>query len=182
MNLHRLILVLAIVGLHVLAACSESPGDRVSALRIANGDPEQGRSLIQSYGCGACHAIDGIRGARGKVGPELRDYAQQHLLAGFLPNTPQHLIAWLMDPVALKPTTGMPAQGLTEAEARHVAAYLYTLGREHLRVYPPDPPLPLRGPDETATELDVPAIDASETTPRTRRTVPTSNRGAGSKS
>jgi cytochrome c2 len=166
------IVILTIVGLNGMAACSDAPDDRVSPLRITGSDPEQGRGLIQAFGCGACHTIDGIRGARGKVGPELRNYAQQHLLAGFLPNTPQHLVAWLLEPVALKPSTGMPAQGLTEVEARHVAAYLYTLGREDLRIYPPDPPLPLREPDKAMTDLDAPATDTSETTPRTRRVVP----------
>jgi mono/diheme cytochrome c family protein len=172
MSTRPFILILTIVSLTGVAACGDAPDDRVSPLRIMDSDPEQGRSLIQAFGCGACHTIDGVRGARGKVGPELRDYAQQHLLAGFLPNTPQHLIPWLMDPVALKPTTGMPAQGLTEAEARHVAAYLYTLGSADLRVYPPDPPIPLQEPGKAVTDLDAPMANASETTPRTRRIVP----------
>ena len=111
-------------------------------------------------------------GRRGQVGPRLEGYAQQHLLAGFLPNTPSNLIAWLMDPVALKPQTGMPSQGVTEAEARHIAAYLYTLGDGGVRVYPPDPPLPLRGDNEVAADLPQPVSPPSETAPRTRRIVP----------
>lgn len=154
-----------------LAACSDSQ-DQSASSKIEGGEPEQGLALIQSYGCGTCHAISGVRGARGRVGPELRDYAQQHLLAGFLPNTPQNLIAWLIDPVAVKPRTGMPAQGVTEAEARHIASYLYTLGDGKARVYPPDPPLPLRGQGETTVDLPNPAPDPSETEPRTRRIVP----------
>ena len=77
-----------------------------------------------------------------------------------------------MDPVALKPQTGMPSQGVTEEEARHIAAYLYTLGDSGVRVYPPDPPLPLRGENEVAADLPQQAAPSTETTPRTRRIVP----------
>ena len=161
-----------------LAACSDAQ-DQPVVLVIAGGEPEQGRALIRSYGCGTCHTIEGIRGARGKVGPRLEGYAQQHLLAGFLPNTPHNMIAWLMDPVALKPQTGMPSQGVTEAEARHIAAYLYSLGREELRVYPEEPPLPLRRQDGVAMEIPGKAPGILEVEPRTRRIVPNQNISPG---
>jgi cytochrome c2 len=165
----RLLLVPVLAG---LAACSDSQ-EQSSALQVAGGEPERGRALIQSYGCGTCHTIEGVRGARGKVGPRLEGYAQQHLLAGFLPNIPQNLIAWLMDPVSLKPQTGMPSQGVTEAEARHIAAYLYSLERDELLIYPDDPPLPLRRPGESAITIPDPAASpVSETDSRTRRIVP----------
>lgn len=168
MILRPLLLTLMVI---VLAACSDTQ-DTSSRLAIAGGEPEQGHALIQAYGCGTCHMIQDVRGARGKVGPRLENYAQQHLLAGFLPNTPQNLIAWLMDPVALKPTTGMPAQGVTDVEARHMASYLYSLGREGMQVYPPDPPLPLRDGDEVAVDIPNPPAVPSETDVRTRRIVP----------
>jgi cytochrome c2 len=168
MILRPLLLTLMFI---VLAACSDAQ-DPSSRLAIAGGEPEQGHALIQAYGCGTCHTIEDVRGARGKVGPRLENYAQQHLLAGFLPNTPQNLIAWLIDPVALKPTTGMPAQGVTEMEARHMAAYLYSLGRDDMRVYPPDPPLPLRSEDEAAAAIPNPPAVPSGTDVRTRRIVP----------
>jgi cytochrome c2 len=163
--------VLMLIALTGPAACSETQ-DQSSHLAIAGGEPEQGHALIQAYGCGTCHTIEDVRGARGKVGPRLEKYAQQHLLAGFLPNTPRNLIAWLMDPVALKPTTGMPSQGVTEAEARHIAAYLYTLGRDDMRVYPPNPPLTLRDGAETAVEIRNSPAGPLETDARTRRVVP----------
>jgi cytochrome c1 len=37
------------------------------------------------------------------------------------------LTAWLRDPPAIDPATLMPAMGLSEPEARDMAAYLYTL-------------------------------------------------------
>lgn len=124
-----------------LSACNAT--EPPAHLRIAGAEPERGRSLIHSYGCGTCHTIEGVRGARGTVGPSLNDYAARNLLAGILPNTPGTLVSWLLDPVALAPRTGMPAMGLSEAEARHVAAYLYTLGAARAQVYPSGPPLDL---------------------------------------
>lgn len=126
----------------VLAACS-GPAPVPDHLRILDAEPERGRALIQAYGCGTCHRISGVRGARGTVGPPLDDYAQRSLLAGILPNTPRLLISWLMDPAALDPRTGMPATGLSEPQARDIAAYLYTLGARGAQVHPPDPPLDL---------------------------------------
>ena len=129
----------------VLGACSEAPAPP-AFLDVPGGEPERGRSLIQAYGCGACHVVEGVRGARGTVGPPLVDYAERRLLAGIVPNTQRHLVAWLMDPPSLDPQTGMPSVGLTEPEARHIAAYLYTLGSSAAQVYPNGPPLDLGGP------------------------------------
>lgn len=138
----RTLLLTAIAA--VLAACSDSQ-EPPTYLQGTGGDAANGRRLIAAYGCGTCHSIEGVRGARGTVGPPLHDYAQRTLLAGILPNTPRILVAWLVDPVALDPQTGMPAMGVSEAEARDMAAYLHSLGASRTRIYPPDPPLPLRG-------------------------------------
>src|SRR6185295_10214760 len=53
-----------------LSACGEAQ-DQASILAISGGDPERGHGLIQSYGCGTCHIVEGVRGARGQVGPRL---------------------------------------------------------------------------------------------------------------
>jgi cytochrome c2 len=151
-------------------ACSDA-AEPPTFLRVSGGEPEQGRDLIYAYGCGACHTIEGIRGARGTVGPPLVDFAERTLLAGILPNTPRHLVPWLVNPVALDPQTGMPAVGLTDAEARHIAAYLYTLGAARTEIYPGGPPLELRGREEPALQAGgQPAggPDRADTTPRTR--------------
>jgi mono/diheme cytochrome c family protein len=136
--------VLSAAAFASLAACADAsePPDH---LRIADANPERGRELIAGYGCGACHRIEGVRGTRGTVGPPLTDYAQRKLLAGIVPNTPRMLVAWIMDPPAMSPQTGMPAVGVSEPEARHIASYLYTLGAARSAVYPPDPPLNRRG-------------------------------------
>lgn len=130
-----------------LAGCGDAPAPP-SHLHVAGGDPEHGRGLIRAFGCGTCHLVEGVRGARGTVGPPLVNYAERKLLAGILPNTPRNLVPWLIDPPRIDPRTGMPPVGLSEAQARHIAAYLYTLGSADAQVYPNGPPLEVRGREE----------------------------------
>ena len=108
-------------------------------LRVAGGDPERGATAIVAYGCGGCHTIPGIRGARGTVGPPLNDFATRGYVAGVQPNWPRHLVRWIVNPPAISPQTAMPALGVTEQESRDIAAYLYTLGADKAAVYPPLP-------------------------------------------
>jgi cytochrome c2 len=110
--------------LGTLGACE----DEVPAqLRVFGGDPERGHALIASYGCTACHQIPGIATFVGTVGPSLAGFSRRAYIAGRTPNRPMALIAWLRDPPAIDPATAMPDVGLSEAEALHMAAYLYTL-------------------------------------------------------
>jgi cytochrome c2 len=108
----------------LLAACGAKEDGREAA---AGGDAATGKQLVTQYQCGACHAIPGIRGAGGEAGPSLEGFGKLSYIAGRIPNQPDRLAAWLLDPPALKPGTAMPALGLTEQEARHMAAFLYTL-------------------------------------------------------
>jgi cytochrome c1 len=77
--------------------------------------------------CGACHTIPGIDGARGQVGPPLMYFSHRTFIAGELPNKPENLVRWVTSPQAVEPHTAMPNLGLTNQQARDVAAYLYTL-------------------------------------------------------
>lgn len=92
-----------------------------------NGNPASGKVLIEGYGCGSCHVIPGIRSARGMVGPPLLYYSRRTIVAGELPNTPVNLASWIKNPVAIEPNTAMPNLGVTDSQARDMAAYLYTL-------------------------------------------------------
>jgi cytochrome c2 len=113
----------AVLCLALLAACS---GEQ-SKEKVTGGDAETGRRLVAQYQCGACHKIPETRGAGGEFGPSLEAFGKLSYIAGRIPNQPDRLVAWLLDPPALKPGTAMPAMGLTEQEARHMAAFLYTL-------------------------------------------------------
>lgn len=94
---------------------------------LTGGDPWRGRDLLRPYGCVNCHTIPGVRGADGMVGPSLDRIASRIYVGGVVTNTPQNLIRWIMDPKAIDPKTAMPAVGVTEDQARDIAAYLYTL-------------------------------------------------------
>jgi cytochrome c2 len=94
---------------------------------LTGGDPDQAPALMARYGCSACHTIPGVRGARGRVGPQLQQFASRVYIGGVITNRPDHLVRWIVNPRALSPKTAMPVTGISEAEARHVAAYLLTL-------------------------------------------------------
>lgn len=93
---------------------------------FAGADPARGREAFAARGCGTCHAIDGVAGARGRVGPPLDGVAARQYLAGTLPNTPDNLMHWIRDPQAINPRTAMPSLGVGADEARDIAAFLYT--------------------------------------------------------
>lgn len=115
----RLRLVCALV----LAGCHGSPPVRI----VDGGDAETGKRLIGNYGCGSCHVIPGIRGAEGMVGPPLTGFAHRTFIAGQVANNADFLIRWIEVPQAIEPGTAMPNLGITEGQARNIAAYLYTL-------------------------------------------------------
>jgi len=91
------------------------------------GDPARGLAVIQSYDCGSCHTIPGVRGAHGLVGPPLLWFSRRTYIAGELPNTASNLVRWVQSPTSVEPGTAMPVLGLTDQQARDVAAFLYTL-------------------------------------------------------
>jgi cytochrome c len=106
------------------AACA--PHDR-HAQAITGGDVDRGRMAIRQYGCQTCHIIPGATGADALVGPPLNGIASRAYVGGVVTNSSDHMIAWLKDPKAFEPLSAMPALGLTDQDARDIAAYLYTL-------------------------------------------------------
>lgn len=96
-------------------------------VRVEGGDPQRGRLLTQQYQCAACHYIPGVQGANGDAGPSLQYMGRLSYIAGGIPNRPANMVGFLQDPPALKPGTLMPALGISEEEARHMAAFMYTL-------------------------------------------------------
>jgi hypothetical protein len=67
------------------------------------------------------------RGRWARVGPPLAGIATRSYIGGVLQNTPANMMRWLRDPRAVDSLTAMPNVGVTLADARHLAAYLYTL-------------------------------------------------------
>jgi cytochrome c1 len=95
------------------------------AVALTGGDPRRAPELMTRYGCGGCHTIPGVPGADGKVAGPLTDMRARVFIGGVARNSPQAMIGWIVDPRAISPRTAMPATGITEAEARDVAAFLY---------------------------------------------------------
>jgi cytochrome c1 len=109
----------ALLGLGLaLAGCNVFGSSRASDAQ------KRGADLIVANGCGTCHAIPGIAGARGNVGPPLDHIGTRVFIAGMLRNTPDNMVRWLKNPQAIIPGNAMPNMNLTEAQARDITAYL----------------------------------------------------------
>ena len=90
------------------------------------GAAAEGKALYARSACVGCHTIRGV--SAGVVGPDLTHFgSRKTLAAGILPNTLGNVAAFVRDPAAIKPGVKMPTLGLTEAQARAVAAYLLSL-------------------------------------------------------
>ena len=117
----------AVALLLLLGGCGDrtalSPAD---AAQLTGGDPDRGRLALRHYGCGSCHTVEGVPGAAGLVGPPLGGIGARAYVAGVLTNTPENLIRWVIAPREVDPRTAMPDVGVSPADARDIAAYLYT--------------------------------------------------------
>lgn len=110
----------------LLSGCTG--GRTVQGYAISTGgSAPRGQQIMIQRRCGTCHTIPGIRGANGVFGPPLNSFARRSYIAGNFPNAPDTLVRWIMSPTSMKPRTAMPDLGLSEQQARDVAAYLYTL-------------------------------------------------------
>ncbi|WP_442967564.1 c-type cytochrome [Rhizobium sp. BR 362] len=102
--------------------------ERREAARVlaGGGDPSRAPPIFRRYGCTGCHQIPGIPGADGQVGGALSGLQQRVYIAGVVNNTGDNLVHWIVSPQDFSPRSAMPRTGISEAEARDVAAYLYT--------------------------------------------------------
>jgi putative membrane protein len=127
LNAARLVLTIVAAGA-LVAGCDAMRIDEDIA-RDVGGDWRRGRTAMTTYGCGTCHTVPGVPGARGLVGPPLDGFRDRVYVAGRLTNTPEHLIRWLQHPREIDPHTAMPDTGVTADAARDIVAYLYALRR-----------------------------------------------------
>ena len=92
-----------------------------------NGDPQRGADLVRNYRCGGCHDIPGIANANGNVGPPLDRIGTRTYIAGFLQNSPESMAVWIQDPQRVLSGNAMPRMGISQNDARDIAAFLSTL-------------------------------------------------------
>lgn len=96
------------------------------ARAMTRGDPSRAPELIRRYGCAGCHNIPGIPGADGQVAASLAGIRKRVYVAGVIENSADNLVHWIVNPQRFSPRSAMPATGISEQEARDVAAYLYS--------------------------------------------------------
>jgi cytochrome c oxidase subunit 2 len=119
------------MGLRVIVVAPEAferwiAAQRAPAVPPDAGPAADGGAVFAASACVGCHTVRGV--SSGVIGPDLTHFGQRKTLgAGVLPNTAENLTAWILDPARHKPGVKMPALGLTETQARSVAAYLLSL-------------------------------------------------------
>jgi cytochrome c oxidase subunit 2 len=100
---------------------------RRGAPRPSTPEAVRGLALVEQGPCMMCHAVRGTA-AGGRTAPDLTHFASRRTIAAAtVPNTPEHLERWLIDPQAIKPGNRMPPTGLSAADVRALVAYLETL-------------------------------------------------------
>jgi cytochrome c len=124
-----LLCVAALIAASVAAGAIRSWAQHQSqrlAVAMVGGDPARAPGLMRRYGCAGCHTIPGIPGGDGQVGGALSDIKHRVYVGGVVANSPDNLIQWIIAPQSYSPRSAMPATGISEAEARDVATYLYS--------------------------------------------------------
>jgi cytochrome c2 len=103
-----------------------------TTVALAGANAARGRGLMDVKGCGICHRMTGVAAihpAMLPTGVTVSDMPRAVRLAPDLRFTrdrwrPSALVRWLVDPPKTKADTLMPAMGLTEDEAKAIAAYI----------------------------------------------------------
>ncbi len=93
----------------------------------STGDAKAGKKALQQYLCVTCHQVPGVVGANRHVGPPLNGIATRKYIGGIIPNTPENMVRWLENPQQFDPHSAMPNLGVSNQDARDMAAFLYTL-------------------------------------------------------
>ena len=113
------------IGVGVGASLKERERQTQRAIAMTGGNPDNAMQSIVRYGCAACHAISGAQVPGGLAAQSLAGIRDRIYLGGSVNNTPDNLVRWIVNPKQFDARTGMPITGISDAEARDVAAYLY---------------------------------------------------------
>lgn len=132
LRIGKLLLLLALaltatVGFGVWYSVQRAEEQVAWARQLTGGDPARAPALIIANGCGGCHTVPGVPGARGTVGPALEGLAERAFVGGVLPNTPENLVRWISHSRDVDPETAMPNTFVSEQDARDIAALLYSI-------------------------------------------------------
>jgi cytochrome c len=118
-------IMLSAGGLAAGLSMQQSHKRGIIARELTGGNPDNAGQLATRYGCSGCHAIPGLPGADGQVAPSLAGLRHRVFIGGVLRNNAENLVNWIVAPQQTSPRSAMPPTGISEAEARDIAAYLY---------------------------------------------------------
>lgn len=94
--------------------------------KFTPGNAQNGKELIETIGCVACHMVEGIdqkwNDLKQKKGPYLSSLGSKV--------DPDWLVSWVKQPSHYDPTTIMPSFRLTDKEAVDIATYLLSFKNE----------------------------------------------------
>lgn len=98
-------------------------------VQASSDDAIEGQEIFNNS-CIACHAVTSNASAAG-VGPNLTNFADRELIAGYLEHNEENLKDWITDPEKYKPGNLMTGTyDLTDEEIEKVSAYLMELSVE----------------------------------------------------
>jgi cytochrome c oxidase subunit 2 len=85
----------------------------------------EGQRVFARSACIACHTLEGVPVAQGKVGPNLTHVASRSTIAsGLFPNSEATLREWVAHAPTMKPGSLMPAMTMSDADLDALVAYL----------------------------------------------------------
>jgi putative membrane protein len=113
-------------GLVAIALTTGCDGSRATARRFTGGDVNAGAPRCARTDATRATRFPGVPSATATVGPPLAGLASLVYVAGAT-NPPDHLMRFIQHPRQVRAGTPMPESGVSERDARNIAAYLYTL-------------------------------------------------------
>jgi cytochrome c oxidase subunit 2 len=100
---------------------------RASSVQPTNDAERRGQQVFLSSPCVMCHTIRGTD-AGASVAPDLTHLmSRRTIAAATLPNTRQHLAAWITNSQEIKPGNHMPPVPYSSEELESLLAYLESL-------------------------------------------------------
>lgn len=94
-------------------------------VQASSEDAQRGEEIFNNS-CMGCHAATPT--SPGAMGPNLTNFGDRDLIAGFLEHDQENLEAWIKDPESFKPDNKMAGTyELTDDEIQAVASYLMEL-------------------------------------------------------
>jgi cytochrome c oxidase subunit II len=102
---------------------------RLPAAAPADTEALRGAAVFAQAGCGFCHTVSGLFEPQvANTGPDLTHLASRRTLAAAtMPNTPENLRDWILNPHSRKPGVRMPDTPLPAGELDALVTFLRTL-------------------------------------------------------